>query len=110
MKICITSEGKTLESNLDMRFGRCAYFIIFDTDTNEFKAVENTNVNLTGGAGIQSAQSVISSGVKAVLTGKVGQNAYNTLKTAGIEIYLSNGGGIKNVIEQYKTGKLEKMN
>jgi len=27
MKICITSQGKNLESEIDPRFGRCKYFI-----------------------------------------------------------------------------------
>jgi predicted Fe-Mo cluster-binding NifX family protein len=109
MKIAITSEGKTLESKIDTRFGRCAYFIVFDTDTNTFESVENSNVNLTGGAGIQSGQLVISKGVKAVITGKVGQNADTTLKSGGIEIYLATEGTIAEVIEQYKINKLEKM-
>lgn len=109
MKIAITSEGKTLESKIDTRFGRCAYFIIFDIDTNSFEAVENNNVNLTGGAGIQSGQLVISKGVKAVITGKVGQNAYTTLNAAGIEIYLAASGNIAEVIEKFKSNKLEKM-
>jgi len=109
MKIAITSEGKNLDSKLDTRFGRCAYFIIFDLDTNSWEAIENTNVQLTGGAGIQSAQSVIAKGVHAVVTGKIGHNAYTTLKTGGIEIYLSNGGTIKNGIDQYKANALEHM-
>jgi len=109
MKIAITCEGKTLDSNLDTRFGRCAYFIIFDTDTSDWEAVENGNINLTGGAGIQSGQLVISKGVKAVITGKVGQNAHTTLKSAGIEIYLAKSGKVGEVIEQFKMKKLEKM-
>lgn len=109
MKICITSEGQTLDSNLDVRFGRCAYFIIFDIDTKNWEAVKNDNINLTGGAGIQSAQAVIAKGAKAVISGKMGENAYKTLKTAGIAIYLSSGGKIEEVIEQYKLNKLEQM-
>lgn len=44
MKICITSEGKTLDSKVDPRFGRCQYFIIVDSETLVFEAVENVNI------------------------------------------------------------------
>jgi len=41
MKICIKSQGKDLESEIDPRFGRCKYFIFYDTDTMQYEAVEN---------------------------------------------------------------------
>ena len=80
MKICITSEGNTLGSKVDCRFGRCQYFIIVDTETFEFEVIKNPNLESMGGAGIQSAQLVASKRVKAVLTGNVGPNAFQTLQ------------------------------
>jgi predicted Fe-Mo cluster-binding NifX family protein len=108
MKVCITSEGKTLDSKIDPRFGRCQYFIIADTDTLEFEAIQNPNIEAMGGAGIQSAQLVASKQVKAVLTGNVGPNAFQTLNAAGIDIYTQVNGSIKEAIEAYKSGKLKK--
>jgi predicted Fe-Mo cluster-binding NifX family protein len=108
MKICITSEGKTLDSRVDPRFGRCQYFIIVETDTLEFEAIQNPNIEAMGGAGIQSAQLVASKKVCAVLTGNVGPNAFQTLSTAGIDIYTGVSGSIKEAIEAYKSGKLNK--
>jgi predicted Fe-Mo cluster-binding NifX family protein len=106
-KICITSEGKTLDSNTDPRFGRCGYFIFVDTDTLEFELAENPSQQAMGGAGVQSAQLVSSKGVKAVVTGNVGPNAFQTLNAAGIEIFIGASGTIKNAIEEYKKGKLQ---
>ena len=105
MKICITSEGKTLDSKVDSRFGRCQNFIFFDTDTEKFEAQENSNAQFQGGAGIQSAQLVSSKGTKAVLTGNVGPNAFETLSKAGIEIYTNVSGTVKEAIEKYKKGE-----
>jgi predicted Fe-Mo cluster-binding NifX family protein len=46
MKIAVTSQGDTLDSQLDPRFGRAAYIIIVDTQTLEFEALDNsTNKN-----------------------------------------------------------------
>jgi len=107
MKICITSEGKTLDSRIDSRFGRCQNFIFFDIDSGKFEAQENTSAQFQGGAGIQSAQLVNSKGAKAVLTGNVGPNAFETLNKAGIQIYTGVSGTVKEAVEAYKSGKLK---
>lgn len=33
MLICITAQGDNLDSEIDPRFGRCNYFIFYDTET-----------------------------------------------------------------------------
>ncbi|TFG29404.1 dinitrogenase iron-molybdenum cofactor biosynthesis protein [Candidatus Thorarchaeota archaeon] len=108
-KICITSTGPTLESAVDPRFGRCAYFIIADTETYAFEAVSNSAAMASGGAGIQSAQIVASTGVEAVLTGSVGPNAFPALENAGIKILVGISGTVKSAIESYSSGSLEKL-
>ena len=50
MKIAITSTGDSLNSNIDPRFGRCAFFAIHDTDTKTTEFVVNTNNDLLEGA------------------------------------------------------------
>ncbi len=107
MKICITSEGGSLDSKVDPRFGRCQYFIIADTDTLEFEAIVNPNIESMGGAGIQSAQLVSSKQVKAVVTGNVGPNAFQTLQVAGIEIFTGASGTVKEAIEKYRKGEFK---
>ena len=105
MKICITAEGNNLDSKVDPRFGRCQYFIIADTDTLEFEAVGNPNIESTGGAGIQSAQIVAVKQVKTVLTGNVGPNAFQTLQAAGIEIFTGVSGTVREAVGKYKKGE-----
>ena len=105
MKICVTSEGKALDSKVDPRFGRCRNFIFFDTDTGNFEAQENANAQFHGGAGIQSGQLVVSRGVEAVLTGNVGPNAHQVLSAAGISIFAGISGTVKEAIEAYKKGE-----
>jgi len=107
MKICITSQGDNLDSQVDPRFGRCQYFIIADTDTLKFEAMENPNVEAMGGAGIQSGQLVAGKQIKAVLTGNVGPNAFQTLQAVGVEVITDVTGSVKEAIEKYKKGEFK---
>jgi len=79
MRIAFSSTGRDLESQIDPRFGRCAYFLIVNPDDMTFEAFENENVSLSGGAGIQSAQFVASQGATVVMTENVGPNASEAL-------------------------------
>jgi len=107
MRICVTSEGNSLDSKVDPRFGRSQYFIIVDTDTLQFESIQNPNIEIMGGAGIQSAQLVASKQIKAVLTGNVGPNAFQTLQAAGIDIFTGASGTVRETIEKYKKGEFK---
>jgi len=107
MKIAITSMGAKLEDKVDPRFGRCHYFILFDTETNKFEAVENTGAQGMGGVGIQSGQIMADKGVKTVLTGSCGPNAFQTLQAAGIKVITEATGTVQEAIGKFKSGKLK---
>lgn len=94
-----------MDSEVDPRFGRCRYFIIADTETLQFEAVENTSAVASGGAGISAAQMVAGRGVKVVLTGNCGPNAYEVLSSTGIEVITGVYGKVKDAIEAYKRGE-----
>ena len=110
MKVCISSSGNSLDSKMDPRFGRAAYFVIADTDTMEPEIIENSAAASGGGAGITSGQLMVDKGVTAVITGNVGPNAMNVLKAANIEIYRGVDVSVKENIEKLKNGLLEKIN
>jgi predicted Fe-Mo cluster-binding NifX family protein len=106
MKIAITSTGKTLDSQVDPRFGRAEYFVIVDTETMDFSVIENESVAAAGGAGISSGKVVIDTGAQAVLTGNCGPNAERTLSAAGVKLYTGATGTVAEAIELSKSGKL----
>ncbi|MCK4577606.1 MAG: NifB/NifX family molybdenum-iron cluster-binding protein [Candidatus Marinimicrobia bacterium] len=108
MKIAISSTGQKPESDIDPRFGRCKYFLVVDTDTREFEAFLNENAEAMGGAGIKAAQFVADLNVKAILTGNIGPNAFETLNAAGIEILTGVEATVNDAVEDYKEGKLKR--
>ncbi|MEA3428892.1 MAG: NifB/NifX family molybdenum-iron cluster-binding protein [Thermodesulfobacteriota bacterium] len=106
MKIAVTSTGPTLDDTVEARFGRCPYFLIIDSDTLEFEALDNANIALGGGAGIQSAQLMAEKGVSTVLTGNCGPNAFQTFGAANIQVITGVSGQVRQAVEQYKSGAL----
>jgi len=106
MKLAISSTGKDLNSQLDLRFGRCAYFLVINPDDMSFEVFNNESAVLGGGAGIQSAQFLASKGVDAVITGNCGPNAVQTLTAAGVELFAGQTGTVKAVVERFKKGQL----
>lgn len=109
MKICITSQGPELSSPVDPRFGRARTFIIYDSETGEFEALDNRqNLQAAQGAGIQAAQNVVRSGAKAVLTGHCGPKAFAVLSRAGVEIFTGAAGSVQEAVAAWKSGSLSK--
>ena len=110
MKIAVSSIGKDLDSLIDPRFGRCAYFLLVETDDMNFEVFDNQSMASGGGAGIQSAQFISSKGAKAVITGNCGPNAVKTLAAAGIEVFLENTGIVREALQKFKNGELTSTN
>jgi predicted Fe-Mo cluster-binding NifX family protein len=106
MKIAISSSGKTLDSPLDPRFGRCAWFLVIDPADMSYEAFDNQSAAQSSGAGIQAAQFLADKNVSAVITGHVGPNAVQTLSAAGIEIFAQQQGTIREVVERYRNKDL----
>lgn len=104
MKIAVTATGPGLDEQVEARFGRCAYFLIVDTDSMEFEAVENPNVAVGGGAGIQSAQLLAEKEAQTVLTGNCGPNAFQVFGAAGIQVIVGVSGVVRDAIAQFKSG------
>lgn len=110
MKIAVSSAGTQLDSQIDPRFGRCAYFLIVETEDMSFEAFDNENIALGGGAGIQSAQFIASKGAEAVITGSCGPNAVRTLSAAGVKLFVNQSGIVKEAVERHKKGELSPTN
>jgi predicted Fe-Mo cluster-binding NifX family protein len=108
MKVVVTSQGETLDSNVDPRFGRASKFILIDTETNEFECLDNTqNLNAAQGAGIQAAQTVCGTDAEALVTGNCGPKAFKVLSAANIKVFVGASGTVADAIEKFKNGELK---
>jgi len=72
MKVCITSSGNSPDSKLDNRFGRCSYFVIYDTVTLGMEFLPNPYKEIEEGAGTASVQLIASRGVSKIVSGEFG--------------------------------------
>ncbi len=108
MKIAVSAEGTDLNSRIDPRFGRAAYFIIIDTDTRQIvDVIDNRSAfDAAHGAGINAATVVAGSGAQAVLTGRVGPKAYAVLDAAGIKVISEQGGTVAEALEAFLSGSV----
>jgi len=107
MKIAVSATEDKLEGLMDQRFGRAVFFLVADTDTMRFEALNNQAS--VGGAGITAAQIMVDKGVQAVVTGNVGPNAMNVLLAAGIPVYRGKPVSVRQNIEEFQKGTLEKI-
>lgn len=109
MKIAITSDGQTLDSQVDLRFGRAKGFIIYNSEDDSFEFVDNIqNLNAAQGAGIQAAQNVINQGVEAVITGHCGPKAFNLLLSENVNIFVGAVGTVQEAVTKFKNNELQK--
>ena len=107
MKIAVTASGGELSSAVDPRFGRCQYFIFYDTDAKVVvEVLDNAAAQAAGGAGIQAGQLVVNKGAKAVLTGNVGPNAADVLSGGGVAVYTGLAGTVQEAIDKFVGGGL----
>lgn len=102
MKFAITSDGADPDAQVDSRFGRCAYFVIYDTEDGSFTALKNEATDAASGAGVQAARIVEQSGARVVLTGQVGPKAEKALQAAGIEIRTGASGTLREAAAEIK--------
>lgn len=86
MKIALTSQTDNKDSMLDARFGRCAYFAIYDTDSKEFTFLENPAKDSESGAGPAAVAFVAKQGISKIVSGEFGMKIKGILESLNIEM------------------------
>jgi predicted Fe-Mo cluster-binding NifX family protein len=106
-KICISATGPDLDSLVDQVFGRCSYFLLANSETEELKAIINKAKEAERGAGVAAAQTAVNSGAKVVICDNIGPNAQMVLKQSGVKVISKVSGTIKEILNRFKKGELK---
>ena len=108
MRVAVASQGMEKSSNVDPRFARASYFLIFDTNDESLEVLDNNqNVNTAQGAGVQAAEFIASKDVDIIVAGNFGPMGFQVLQAAGIKIALWADGTVSEAIELARENKLE---
>lgn len=105
MRIAVTVERADLDAPVEPRFGRAPYFLVVDSDTMAWEAVENRqSLDLPQGAGIQAAQNLLTRSPKVVLTGNCGPKAFRVLQAGAVEVCVGVKGTAREAVKGYLEG------
>jgi len=88
MKTVITASGNTITAQFDKRFGRAAWFCIYNEETKEISFFENGNANASNGAGTKVAEKMVELGIEKVISGDFGPKAKEMLDKFSIQMVI----------------------
>ena len=102
MKIAIPVD----DGNICVSFGRTPYFMLYDTENNKSRFINNSAANSQGGAGIKAAQIIVDNNADVLITPRCGQNAAEVLIAANVKIYKAINNSIEENLTEFKNDKL----
>lgn len=86
MKIAMASKGNTLDSAIDSSFGRCAWFIIYDTENGAMEFIPNPNKDMKEHAGQAAVELITSRNVSKIISGEFGNKIKPLLDSLNIQM------------------------
>ncbi|MDW8801575.1 NifB/NifX family molybdenum-iron cluster-binding protein [Clostridium sp. A1-XYC3] len=106
MKVCVpVKENKGLDSVPFNHFGTAPLFLIYDSEKEELKAIQNGDLNHQHGM-CQPMKALSGEEVDAILVGGIGAGAINKLTARGIKVYRAVNETVLKNIELLKKSEL----
>ncbi|RLF53830.1 MAG: dinitrogenase iron-molybdenum cofactor biosynthesis protein [Thermoplasmata archaeon] len=107
MKVCIpTASDGGLEDEISEHFGRASTFTIVDLDSGETKVIRNESVHM--GGKIYPPEIMAREKVDAMICKGIGVKALFRFSELGIDVYIAEGGKVREILESFKRGDLKK--
>jgi predicted Fe-Mo cluster-binding NifX family protein len=72
MKTAITSTGSNSDAKLDCRFGRCNFFVIYDSESRSVEYIPNPFADAEEAAGSESVKLLTGRNVVRIISGEFG--------------------------------------
>ena len=110
MKIAFTTKGTDWDSQMDPRFGRTEFILVYDEEKETFESFDNRDIeNEAHGAGPKTSQKLFELGAQVLITGNgPGGNAATVLEKAGVKSFIGAGEmSVKQAYEAYKNNELK---
>ncbi len=112
MKIAFTTKGTEWDSEMDPRFGRTEFILVYDDEKDELTSFDNREIeNEAHGAGPKTSQQLFELGAQVLITGNgPGGNAATVLQKAGVKSYIGAGEmKVKEAYQAYQNNKLKEF-
>ncbi len=88
MKTVISATENNIDSAFDKRFGRAAWFCVFDEENGKIDFLKNNYAEASNGAGTKVASMMVELGIKKVISGHFGPKAKEILDKFNIQMVL----------------------
>ncbi|MBN2513628.1 MAG: DUF134 domain-containing protein [Sedimentisphaerales bacterium] len=111
MKIVICAQANSPQAAIDNRFGRTAFWAIYDEQTRQYEFIANQqNMQAAQGAGIQAAQTVLDADGGILIACNVGPKAMAVLQAGGVQVFQAPSGmNVEQAIAAYQAGQLQQI-
>lgn len=102
-----TAEQDGLDAAVAAHFGRARLFTIVDTETGTVETVENRGHHHEGST--PPPRTLAEAGAEVVLAGDIGRGAVTRFEDRGIEVYRGCSGTVRESIDEWEAGALERV-
>ncbi|MCF8267025.1 MAG: dinitrogenase iron-molybdenum cofactor biosynthesis protein [Ignavibacteriales bacterium] len=106
MKIIFGADGNLPDAPISKRFGHAVYYLLFNSETNNYSAIENLDKEDHDHKNLAEFQKL---GVEKYVVGNIGPHAFSLLADAGAEIYLARGMSVRDAAALLLSGKLKRL-
>ena len=111
MKVAVCAKNnRGLLSDIDERFGRSEFYVVFDTENNETTIVENDAKNENTGAGGKAISLLYKNSVDIIIATDIGPKASKAMKAFAIKAYqFGESKTVADALNLLSSGKLARI-